>query len=126
MRILTKGEEIDFETPIFMTELQKEEFLRKMEIIFKDRLLKMTIVEAQRRVGPIGGVPYTLEQIPKLADIEHIDEKTLADEFGKTERAIYMKRGRLLKEIFESLKKEKKTTDKRYIKKFIEEKYGAD
>lgn len=123
MRILTKGELVDFETPIFMTAEQKEEFLKEMQSIFRDRLSIEPLHEIRKSRKGVVNIKYSKEDMLILMN-SNLSEEDKAKKLGKTSRAIHKKMGRTYKDLFMSYKNQEKIDDQKEAKEFSEEKYG--
>ncbi|KXB00510.1 hypothetical protein AKJ41_04005 [candidate division MSBL1 archaeon SCGC-AAA259O05] len=118
---VTPDERVDLEAPIQMTEEQR----RKFNHFFEERFDRVTIEEVKEESppGPKGGVgKWTLDHYSLLLGSK--DNEEIAEEIGKSEMSVRMKRGSFVPD-FMAWAKEKgyaQTRDKDVIKEFFEEK----
>jgi len=120
MRILKHENHIDLESPIFMNSKQIEIFKNGMKDIFGDDVL-FTDVKEPKLKGVTTHIRYTKDQLPLISNLD-INVEDVSKQIGKSEHAINLKRGRLLKKLLEKAKKENESfSSDKNIKEFVED-----
>ena len=92
MKLLIKGEYLDFEAPIQMTEEQRKEFIRFMRDLFGnikiEKVLEKTKEMGERKINPKKWLPEELSLL-----LEPLDNKEIAIKTKRTEMSVKMARG---------------------------------
>lgn len=120
MNIITNGDFLDLETPIYMTESQKKEFVNFMEKQFgikTEEIIEPDIEEGEEK-EPSEQKKWTAEEFCLLFDYSKTNSE-LAKLLDRTEMSIHMKRGGFVPEFLVWAKNKKYTNP--ITKKMIEE-----
>ena len=106
MRIFTKGNRLDFEAPVYMSEPVLDKFVIGMKQIFGNEVHISNIPENKKemKAGEKHPKKFDMSSILVLTNPE-LDNEEAGSKLGKSEFAVLMKRGPLLKEFMEWLRK---------------------
>ncbi len=115
----TDKNEVDLQTPIYLSPKQKQIFIDGMKKIFENEVEVKEIVENKKELDNVkrDAKKFDLNSLSVLADA-NLNNKDAAKKLNKSEFAVQMKRGNYLKELFEFAKKKGKLSDKE-INEFI-------
>lgn len=104
MRLLLHGDRcIDFEAPVYMSEQQRERFIKFMQKLVPG--IKVAYVQEKERKPPRGEPkPWTKHELGLLLRTD--DNETLMKKLGRSSMSIRLQRGELQPEFFKWAKKE--------------------
>jgi len=123
MRILKKGNLVDFESPIFIGSNQIEDFKKKMTAVFGENIVFTSFEEPKLKWGTTNPRRYTKEEAIMLSKLD-IDEDEISKKIKKSSKAVRLKHSRQLKKLFEQAKKENiPFSDSKNIRRFIEDEF---
>jgi transcriptional regulator GlxA family with amidase domain len=89
---------IDFEAPVYMSDEQREKFIKFMQKLLPT--IKVTFVREKEKLCSGGGTarPWTIDELVFLLKTD--DNEALARKIGRTEMSIRMERAQLQPEFF--------------------------
>jgi hypothetical protein len=123
VKILVKGNLVDLEAPIYMEEEKQNQFLKGMQEIFEENVVKEDIVENKKIIPKRTGKSkkFNLKDMIILAN-GRLEQEQIASKLDKSSFAIQMKRGPFLMQLMAwAKKKDLSKLNENNVQEFLKE-----